>query len=68
VLQTIDKKAADFDLFFKPPKCVSYLSDGSKIILQGISLSNGITRSIVDGGIKFLGKSIDISLSATKSC
>jgi len=67
VLQTIDNKAADLDLFFiKLAKCVSYLFDGSKIIPQGVFLSNGITRSIVEGGIKFLGKIIDVSLSATK--
>jgi len=66
VLQTIDKKAADLDLFFKPAKCVSYLFDGSKIIPHGVSLSNGITRSIVEGGTKFLGKIIDVFLSATK--
>ena len=66
VLQTIDQKAADLDLFFKPVKCVSYLFNGSKIIPQGISLSNGVTRSIVEGETKFLGKLIGVSLSATK--
>ena len=65
VLQTLDKKATDLDLSFKPTKCVSYLFDGTKIISQGISLSNGATRVIVEGETKFLGKLIDVSLSAT---
>ena len=65
VLQSIDK-AADLDLSFKPVKCVSYLFDGLKIIPQGISLSKGATRSIVEGETKFLGKIIDVSISATK--
>ena len=66
VLQTNDRKAADLDLSFKPAWCISYLLDGSKIIPQGISLSKGTTRSIVEGAIKFLGKVMDLSLSATK--
>ena len=52
------------DLSFKPSKCVSYLFDGS---LQGIELSGGITKSITERGTKFLGKSLEVSLSATKS-
>ena len=60
VLQTLDKKQLiSLDLSFKPAKCVSYLFDGTKIIPQGISLSNGATRSIVEGETKFLGKLID---------
>ena len=51
-------------LIFKPVKCVSYFFNGSRIIPQGISLSNGVTRSIVED--KFLGKLISVSLSATK--
>ena len=66
VLQTIDEKAADLDLFCKPIKCVSYRFNGSRIIPHGISLSNGVTRSIVEGETKFLGKLISVSLSATK--
>ena len=66
VLQSINKKAADLDLSFKPVKCVSYLFDGLKIIPQGISLSKGATRSIVEGETKFLGKIIDVSISVTK--
>ena len=64
MLQTLDKKATDLDLSFKPAKCVSYLFDGTKIISQGISLSNGATKFIVEGETKFLGKLIDVSLSA----
>ena len=66
VLQSIDKKAADLDLSFKPVKCVSYLFDGLKIIPQGILLSKRATRSIVEAETKFLGKIIDVSISATK--
>ena len=62
MLQSIDKKAADLGLSFKPVKCVSYLFDGLKIIPQGISLSKGATRSIVEGETKFLGKIIDVSI------
>ena len=54
------------DLSFKPTKCVSYLFDGIKQFQNGIPLSKGTTRSIIEGGTKFLGKLIDVSLSATK--
>ena len=67
VLQQIDQKASDLDLSFKPSKCISYLSDGHKLIREGIQLSGGSTTPITDGGTKFLGKSLDISLSATKA-
>ena len=65
VLQQMDQKAADLE--FKPSKCVSYLFDGSHHSRQGIELSGGITKSITEGGTKFLGKSLEVSLSATKS-
>ena len=67
VLQQMDQKATDLDLSFKPSKCVSYLFDGSQHSRQGIELSGGITKSITEGGTKFLGKSLEVSLSATKS-
>ena len=67
VLQQMDQKATDLDLSFKPSKCVSYLFDGSQHNRQGIELSGGITKSITEGGTKFLGKSLEVSLSATKS-
>ncbi|XP_065896220.1 uncharacterized protein [Dysidea avara] len=67
VLQEIDKKAADLDLTLKPSKCVSFLFDGSKHLSQRIPLSGGTTKLITEGGTKFLGKLIDVSLSATKS-
>ena len=67
VLQQMDQKATDLDLSFKPSKCVSYLFDGSHHSQQGIELSGGITKSITEGGTKFLGKSLEVSLSATKS-
>jgi len=63
VWQVFDKKTADLYLFFKP---TSYLFDNSKIIHQGIALSNGITKSITVGSTKFLGKLIDVLLSSTK--
>ena len=66
VLKSLDLRAADLDLCFKPSKCVSFLFDGSKILPQGIPLSKGSTRSITAGQTKFLGKTIDISLSTTK--
>ena len=66
VLQHIDSKASDLDLSFKPAKCVSFLFNGAKLLSQGIALSKGMTRSITDGHTKFLGKVIDVSLSATK--
>ena len=66
VLQVIDKRAADLDLFFKPAECVSYLFDGLKLNHQGIPLSNGVTKSITEGSTKFLGKLINVSLSSTK--
>ena len=66
VLQTVDRRACDLDLSFKPVKCISYLFDGSKCLQKGIVLSKGVTRSITEGGTKFLGKLIGVSLSATK--
>ena len=66
VLQSVDQRAGDLDLCFKPVKCVSYLYDGSKCLQKGIPLSKGVTRSITEGGTKFLGKLINVSLSATK--
>ena len=59
VLQTIDEKAADLDLFFKPVKCVSYLFNGSRILPTGISLSNGVTRSIFNRGRDQVLRKID---------
>ena len=67
VLKEIDRKAADLDLTLKPSKCVSFLFDGTKHLSQGIPLSGGTTKLITEGGTKFLGKLIDVSLSATKS-
>ena len=66
VLQSLDIRAADIGLCFKPSKCISFLFDGFKLLLQGIPLSKGSTRSITEGQTKFLGKLIDVSLSATK--
>ena len=40
--------------------------DGSHHSQQGIELCGGITKSITEGGTKFLGKSLEMSLSATK--
>ena len=67
VLQQIDRKAADLDLSFKPSKCVSYLFDGHSLRKEGIQLSGGCTKSITEGGTKFLGKSLEVSSSATKA-
>jgi len=67
VLQQVDQKAGDLDLSFKPSKCVSYLFDGYSHRKEGIQLSRGFTRSISEGGTKFLGKSLEVSLSATKA-
>jgi len=67
VLQELDKRAADLDLMLKPSKCASFLFDGSKHLSQGIVLSSGTTRLISEGGTKFLGKLVDVSLSATKA-
>jgi len=66
VLQTVDRRAGDLDLSFKPVKCVLYLFDGSKCLQKGIVLSKGVIRSITEGGTKFLGKLMDVSLSATR--
>ena len=63
----MDQKTTDLDLSFKPSKCVSYLFDGSPHSRQRIELSEGIPKSITEGGTKFLGKSLEMSLSATKS-
>ena len=49
VLQTVDRRACDLDLSFKPVKCVLYLFDGSKCLQKGIVLSKGVTRSITEG-------------------
>jgi len=67
VLQQVDQKALDLDLSFKPSKCVSFLFDGNNRSDQGIELSGGITKSITEKGTKFLGKSLEVSLSATKA-
>ena len=66
VLQMIYLRAADLDLTFKPSKCISFLFDGSRIVPKGLPLSKGTTSSITEGQTKFLGKLIDVSLSATK--
>lgn len=66
MLQTIDQRAKDLDLSFKPVKCVSYLFDGNHHRKEGIELSGGITRSITEGGTMFLGKSLEVSLNTTK--
>jgi len=66
VLQTVDQRAGDLNLSFKPAKCVSYLFDGVKHLRKGIPLSKNATRSITEGDIKFLGKLINVSLCATK--
>ena len=65
VLQQVDQKARELDLSFKSSKCVSYLFDGHSHRKEGIQLSGGFTRSITEGSTKFLGKSLDVSLSAT---
>ena len=66
VLQTIDLRAADLDLSFKPPKCISFLFDGTKVVQKGLPLSKGSTRPITEGQTKYLGKLLDVSLSAMK--
>ena len=63
----MDQKAIELDLSFKPSKSVLYLYDGNCHSEKGIQLSGGITKSIIEGGTKFLGKSLKVSLSATKS-
>ena len=67
VLQELNRKALDLDLSFKPSKCVSYLFDGTHHSDKGIQLSGGNAKSITENGTKFLGKSLEVSLSATKS-
>ena len=42
--------------------------DGTKHMSQGIPLLGGTTKLISEGGTKFLGKLIDVSLLATKYC
>ena len=54
------------DLSFKPSKRVSYFFDGTHHSDKGIQLSGGSTKSITENGTKFLGKSLEVSLSATK--
>jgi len=66
VLQSVDQKAHDLDLSFKPVQCISYLFDGSKCMQKGILLSKGVTRSITEGGTKCLEKLIDVSLSGAR--
>ena len=46
---------------------MSYLYDGNHHSSQGIKLSGGVTKSITESGTKFLGKSLEVSLSATKT-
>ena len=67
MLQQVDQKASNLDLSFKPSKSVSSLFDGNNHSDQGIELSGGITKSITEKGTKFLGKSLEVSLSATKA-
>jgi len=62
----VDQKAGDLDLSFKPQMCVSYLFDGFNHLQESIPLTKGTTQSITEGGTKFLGKLIDVSLSASK--
>ena len=67
MLQQVDQKVADLDLSFKPSKCVSSLFDGHSHRKEGIQLSGDCTKSISEGGNKILGKSLAVSLSATKA-
>jgi len=46
---------------------VSYLFDGTCHSGKGIQLSGGSTKSITENSTKFLGKSLEVFLSATKS-
>ena len=41
--------------------------DGHSLRKEGIQLSGGCTKSITEGCTKFLGKSLEVSLSATKA-
>ena len=66
VLQTIDLRATDFVLTFKPSKCIPVLFDGTKVVQKDFPLSKGSTRPITEGQTKYLGKLFDASLSATK--
>ena len=66
VLQQVDQGATDLDLSFKPSKCGFYLFDGQSH-QKGIQLLGGFTRSVTEGGTKVLGKSLVLSLSATKA-
>ena len=66
LLQTVNQRAGDLDLSFKPVKCISYLFDGSKCLQKRIPLSKGVTRLITEGGTKILGKLIDTLLSTNK--
>ena len=67
VLRQDDQKAQELDLSFKPSKCVSYLLDGHSHRKEGIQRSGAFTKSITEGSTKFLGKSLDVSLSATEA-
>ena len=67
VLQQVDQKTIEVDIHFKSSKCVSYLFDGNHHSGKGMQLSVGITKSITESGTKFLGKSLEVFLSATKS-
>ena len=66
-MQHIDQKTTDLDLPFKPYKCIFYLSDGHSHRKEDIQLSDGSTRSLTEGSTQLIGKSLDASLSATKT-
>ena len=47
---------------------VSYLFDGNHHSEMDIQLPGGITRSITEGGTKFLGKSLEVSFKCHQIC
>jgi len=53
VLIKLYSKAGDVGLKLKPSKCVSLLFNGTKLCSNGITLSGGTTKTILDGPTKF---------------
>ena len=62
----ISRACSDLDLVLKPPKCVSYVYNGKKIVKDAtFQIGSGQTRNISTGPTKILGHILGATSKAT---
>ena len=67
-LKAISNSCQDLDPTLKPPKCVSLVFDGKKMIKSAtFQVSSGSTRNIISGPTKFLGQ-LQTLLQKSNTC